>query len=50
MKDLKKKRVFILFDKIPRKEDGGLVATYAEFVREFKDIYDISFISIFKHL
>lgn len=48
MKDLKKKRVFILFDKIPRKEDGGLVATYAEFVREFKDIYDISFISIFK--
>ena len=39
--------IYIIFDKIPKAEDGGLVATYARFVEEFKDDYNIVLLSIF---
>ena len=42
------RKIYIVFDQIPRKEDGGLVATYVNFVNEFRDEYHITFISIFK--
>lgn len=40
--------VIVVFDKIPTKQDGGLVATYVDFVNELSDVYQISFLSIFK--
>lgn len=40
--------VYIVFDKIPQKKDGGLIATYVNFVRELSNQYEIKFISIFK--
>lgn len=39
--------IYIIFDKIPKAEDGGLVATYARFVEEFKNDYNIVLLSIF---
>lgn len=42
------RKIYIVFDQIPRKEDGGLVATYVDFVNEFRDKYHIIFVSIFK--
>lgn len=42
------KKVYIVFDKIPTKRDGGLVATYVDFVSELQDTYDIAFVSIFR--
>lgn len=42
------KKVYIVFDEIPTKKDGGLVATYVNFVRELRHVYDIHFVSIFK--
>lgn len=42
------RKIYIVFDQIPRKEDGGLVATYVDFVNEFRDEYHIIFVSIFK--
>lgn len=42
------KKIYIVFDKIPKKEDGGLIATYIDFVKEFESECDIEFISIFK--
>lgn len=42
------KNIYVIFDQIPRKEDGGLVATYANFVNEFRNEYHITFVSIFK--
>lgn len=44
------KSIYIVFDQIPRKEDGGLVATYVNFVNEFRNEYHITFVSIFKSL
>lgn len=44
------KNIYVIFDQIPRKEDGGLVATYTNFVNEFRDEYCITFVSIFKSL
>ena len=40
--------IVIVFDKIPTKKDGGLVATYVDFVNELADIFDITFLSIFR--
>lgn len=42
------KKVYIVFDEIPTKRDGGLVATYVNFVRELRFTYDIHFVSIFR--
>ena len=40
--------IYIIFDKIPQKKDGGLIATYVNFVKELSDLYNIVFVSIFK--
>lgn len=40
--------LFVVFDKIPTKKDGGLVATYVDFVRELSSEYNIKFVSIFR--
>lgn len=40
--------IYIVFDKIPQKKDGGLIATYVNFVKELSDFYNIVFVSIFK--
>lgn len=40
--------VAVVFDKIPLKRDGGLVATYVNMVNELSDDYHIVFYSIFK--
>lgn len=42
------RKIYIVFEQIPRKEDGGLVATYVNFVNEFRDEFHITFVSIFK--
>lgn len=40
--------IVVVFDKIPTKKDGGLVATYVDFVKELSDDYDITFLSVFR--
>ena len=40
--------IYIVFDKIPQKKDGGLIATYVNFVKELSDLYNIVFVSVFK--
>lgn len=41
--------IYIIFDKTPKIEDGGLVATYARFVEEFKNDYNIVLLSVFNN-
>lgn len=40
--------IVVVFDKIPTKKDGGLVATYIDFVKELSDSFEITFLSIFR--
>lgn len=40
--------IVVVFDKIPTKKDGGLVATYVDFVKELSDAFDITFLSFFR--
>lgn len=40
--------IVVVFDKIPTKKDGGLVATYVDFVKELSDSFDITFLSVFR--
>lgn len=40
--------LYVVFDKIPTKKDGGLVATYVDFVRELSSEYSIKFVSVFR--
>ncbi len=41
--------LYIVFDKLPKKNEGGLVATYINLVAELKDKFHIEFISVFKN-
>ena len=41
--------LYIVFDKLPKKNEGGLVATYINLVAELKDNFNIEFISVFKN-
>ena len=41
--------LYIVFDQLPKKKEGGLVATYINFVRQFKDEYDIKLVSAFNN-
>lgn len=43
------KTIYLVFDQLPHKEDGGLVATYARFVTEFANDYQIKIVSIFNN-
>lgn len=40
-------KLYIIFDQLPQKTDGGLVATYARLVEELSDTYEIKIIDIF---
>lgn len=40
--------LYIVFDVLPLKKDGGLVASYKNFVTLFKDDFNIHLVSIFK--
>lgn len=41
------KPLYIVFDQLPSKTDGGLVATYARLVEELSDTYKITILNIF---
>lgn len=41
------KTLYIVFDQLPKKQDGGLVATYIDFVSRFKDRFPIKIVSVF---
>lgn len=41
------KPLYIVFDQLPSKTDGGLVATYARLVEELSDTYEITILNIF---
>ena len=41
------KPLYIVFDQLPGKTDGGLVATYARLVEELSDTYKITFLNLF---
>ena len=43
------KKVFLVFDQLPHKKDGGLIATYVRFIQTFSDKYEISIVSIFNN-
>lgn len=45
---MKEKKLYIVFDQIPPKSSGGLVATYVNLVELLKNEYTIEIISIFK--
>lgn len=45
----RKPKLFIVFDQLPKKKDGGLVATYINFVNQFKDTIDIELVSAFSN-
>lgn len=44
---MKKQKLYIVFDQIPTKKSGGLVATYISLVELLKNEYDIEIISSF---
>lgn len=44
-----KPTVYIVFDQLPKKEDGGLIATYINFVQQFKNEFEIKIISVFNN-
>lgn len=41
--------VYIVFDQLPKKKDGGLVATYINFVNQLKNDFDIKLVSVFSN-
>lgn len=43
------KKIFLIFDQLPHKKDGGLIATYVRFIQTFSDKYEISIVSIFNN-
>ncbi len=43
------KKIFLVFDQLPHKKDGGLIATYVRFIQAFSDKYEISIVSIFNN-
>lgn len=43
------KKIFLVFDQLPHKKDGGLIATYVRFIQTFSDKYEISIVSIFNN-
>lgn len=45
--DASKKKLYIVFDQLPKRKDGGLVATYVNLVKELNDEFDIQLVSIF---
>ena len=42
------KKLYVVFDKLPSKSEGGLVATYIDFVDELSSAFDIQFVSVFR--
>lgn len=44
-----KPTIYIVFDQLPKKKDGGLVATYVNFVNQFKEELDIKLVSVFSN-
>ena len=44
---MESKKLYIVFDQIPNKSSGGLVATYISLVKLLEKEYDIEIISIF---
>lgn len=40
--------LYVIFDQIPLKKTGGLVATYVDFVKELSSLYRITFVSVFR--
>lgn len=42
-----KEKIYLIFDKLPKKIEGGLVATYARFVKEFSKDYEIEIVEAF---
>lgn len=40
-------KLYIVFDKLPKKNEGGLVATYINLVQELQPYYQIEFVAIF---
>lgn len=44
---MEKKKLYIMFDQIPSRSSGGLVATYINLVKLLKNNYEIEIISIF---
>lgn len=42
-----KKALYLLFDQLPDKANGGLGAVHAGFAEEFSDAYDIKLVSVF---
>lgn len=46
---MKKDSIYIVFDELPLKSSGGLVASYANFARAFKDEFTIKLVSIFNY-
>lgn len=41
--------LYLVFDQLPKKKDGGLVATYINFVQQFSDEIDIKLVSAFSN-
>lgn len=42
------KDIYVIFDQVPLKKTGGLVATYVDFVKELSSLYKIKFVSVFR--
>ena len=42
------RKVYLVFDKLPSSKDGGLIATYVNFVQELSEEYEIVFVSVFR--
>ena len=45
---MKKEKLYIVFDQLPPKESGGLVATYVNLETLLSDTYDVNIISVFE--
>lgn len=43
------KKLYIVFDQLPLKTSGGLIATYVNLINLLKDEYDIKIISVFNY-
>lgn len=44
-----KPSLYIVFDQLPKKKDGGLVATYINFVQQFQNEFNIKLVSAFSN-
>lgn len=42
------RKLYLVFDKLPSSKDGGLIATYVNFVQELSEEYEIVFVSVFR--